>query len=297
MRGAHPLRKIRVGARSPTGFSMRPRKSSATRRGRALAVAPVAYHGDRQQYGGKDKDYGAEDAPWKKKVKWRLDDEEDEENQRRGVTSLGWTPPPPPSDTGQHLNFVKPKRAADKPYEPPPKPPAYAYEPPPKPEVNSWEVASQIGRHGVRPSRLDETALRLLKNAGVDLRQADFDEMEARADEYHMEEAARDELLRLAVLRVLDTPLGRRPTLFVEDRGRDPRLVDLGDDLGQHLRDRPVVPDRHGAQDHDHHRPDHEQGDGIGQQVAQALHEAEEPAFLGSLSGERSPGIRPLGRK
>lgn len=193
MRGAHPLRKIRVGARSPTGFSIRPRKSSATRRGRALAVAPVAYHGDRQQYGGKDKDYGAEDAPWKKKVKWRLDDEEDEENQRRGVTSLGWTPPPPPSDTGQHLNFVKPKRAADKPYEPPPKPPAYAYEPPPKPEVNSWEVASQIGRHGVRPSRLDETALRLLKNAGVDLRQADFDEMEARADEYHMEEAARDE--------------------------------------------------------------------------------------------------------
>ena len=77
MRGAHPLRKIRVGARSPTGFSIRPRKSSATRRGRALAVAPVAYHGDRQQYGGKDKDYGAEDAPWKKKVKWRLDDEED----------------------------------------------------------------------------------------------------------------------------------------------------------------------------------------------------------------------------
>ena len=59
--------------------------------------------------------------------------------------------------------------------------------------MNSWEVASQIGRHGVRPSRLDETALRLLKNAGVDLRQADFDEMEARADEHHMEEAARDE--------------------------------------------------------------------------------------------------------
>ena len=105
MRGAHPLRTIRVGARSPTGFSIRPRKSSATRRGRALAVSPVAYHGDRQQYGGKDKDFGAEDAPWKKKVKWRLDDEEDEENQRRGVTSLGWTPPPPPTDTGQHLKL------------------------------------------------------------------------------------------------------------------------------------------------------------------------------------------------
>ena len=155
----------------------------------------VNYHGDRQQYSGKDKDYGAADAPWKKKVKWRLDDEEDEENQRRGVGSNGWKPPPPPVDTnqGSTMNFVKPKRAADKPYTPPPKPPGSTYESPPKPTVNAWEVASQIGRHGVRPSWLDETALRLLKNAGVDLRQADFDEMEARADEYHMEETSRNE--------------------------------------------------------------------------------------------------------
>ena len=155
----------------------------------------VNYHGDRQQYSGKDKDYGAADAPWKKKVKWRLDDEEDEENQRRGVASNGWKPPPPPVDTnqGSTMNFVKPKRAADKPYTPPPKPPGSTYQSPPKPTVNAWEVASQIGRHGVRPSWLDETSLRLLKNAGVDLRQADFDEMEARADEYHMEEAARNE--------------------------------------------------------------------------------------------------------
>ena len=155
----------------------------------------VNYHGDRQQYSGKDKDYGAADAPWKKKVKWRLDDEEDEENQRRGVASNGWKPPPPPVDTnqGSTMNFVKPKRAADKPYTPPPKPPGSTYESPPKPTVNAWEVASQIGRHGVRPSWLDETALRLLKNAGVELRQADFDEMEARADEYHMEETSRNE--------------------------------------------------------------------------------------------------------
>lgn len=153
----------------------------------------VNYHGDRQQYSGKDKDYGAADAPWKKKVKWRLDDEEDEENQRRGVASNGWKPPPVDTNQGSTMNFVKPKRAADKPYTPPPKPPGSTYESPPKPTVNAWEVASQIGRHGVRPSWLDETALRLLKNAGVELRQADFDEMEARADEYHMEETSRNE--------------------------------------------------------------------------------------------------------
>ena len=153
----------------------------------------VNYHGDRQQYSGKDKDYGAADAPWKKKVKWRLDDEEDEENQRRGVASNGWKPPPVDTNQGSTMNFVKPKRAADKPYTPPPKPPGSTYESPPKPTVNAWEVASQIGRHGVRPSWLDETSLRLLKNAGVDLRQADFDEMEARADEYHMEETSRNE--------------------------------------------------------------------------------------------------------
>ena len=89
----------------------------------------VNYHGDRQQYSGKDKDYGAADAPWKKKVKWRLDDEEDEENQRRGVASNGWKPPPPPVDTnqGSTMNFVKPKRAADKPYTPPPKPVSYTH--------------------------------------------------------------------------------------------------------------------------------------------------------------------------
>ena len=195
-RGARVPRGIRGGFVSPTGISSRPRanSSSATRRHRRGLVV-VNYHGDRQQYSGKDKDYGAADAPWKKKVKWRLDDEEDEENQRRGVASNGWKPPPPPVDTnqGSTMNFVKPKRAADKPYTPPPKPPGSTYQSPPKPTVNAWEVASQIGRHGVRPSWLDETSLRLLKNAGVDLRQADFDEMEARADEYHMEEAARNE--------------------------------------------------------------------------------------------------------
>ena len=192
MRGAHPLRLIRVGARSPTGFSIRPRKSSATRRGRALAVSPVAYHGDRQQYSGKDKEYGADDAPWKKKVKWRLDDEEDEENQRRGSPPrLDPTTAARGHRAASELRQAQARRgsAVRTPAQAARvrlRTPAQA-----RGELVGGGLADRQARRSPVPARRDRP--QAAENAGVDLRQADFDEMEARADEYHMEEAARDE--------------------------------------------------------------------------------------------------------